>query len=479
MYVSGPSVFRRAFFRVARAGEAIFSTTMLQNFLPPPALCVLLGLLPTACVEPSEPIGPAQSPPDAVEYREANYQDERLTDSVLYDKVLGCLVGSAIGDAMGAPTEMWNQIDIRNEYGHVDSLDLVLREPSPEGPWDYNLPPGAGTDDTRWKALMVDYVVSEHGQRSTQQPLRTDPRRFSTFLNDRYAASVDRLRSTKGLDSEPLEDAMRRLTWLQEWTRVTRAYAADDIDGYRDALSRFYGGEMSCAGMLYAPVLGAAFPGRPEAAYAAAHELALFDLGYARDITGLTAALTAVAFRPDVRPDDFTTVLREVDPRGYFRSRLLGRIAYQQARQAQRIVRQARRLTPDEVREMQLDLPANYAYDSLRYGQQQRAYQLLAEARQDVPFHAGEIHLINLTALLFANYEFSAALEFVTNYGRDNDTVAAVTGAILGALHGYDALPQDQRELVLRVNREVLDLDLEVRARQLTDAVLSRRTAAK
>ena len=42
-------------------------------------------------------------------------------------------------------------------------------------------------------------------------------------------------------------------------------------------------------------------------------------------------------------------------------------------------------------------------------------------------------HLINLTALLFSNYQFQPAMEFVTNYGRDNDTVAAVTGAILGA----------------------------------------------
>ena len=63
-----------------------------------------------------------------------------------------------------------------------------------------------------------------------------------------------------------------------------------------------YGGEVSCAGMLYAPVVGAAFPGRPDKAYAAAYTIGLFDLGYARDITGLTAALTAVAFLPQADP---------------------------------------------------------------------------------------------------------------------------------------------------------------------------------
>jgi ADP-ribosylglycohydrolase len=407
-------------------------------------------------------------------YDEQDYQDTRLADSILYDKILGSLVGSAIGDAMGAPTEMWSRGDIGDEYGHVNRLDLVLREPSPEGPWNYNLPPGAGTDDTRWKELAVRYLVAEHRYRNGG-PFRPDARRFARFINASYTESIAALRATTGVEPEPMEDAMRRLTWLQEWARVTRAYAAGDLDGYRDAMSRFYGGEMSCAGMLYAPVLGAAFPGRPERAYEAAYELGLFDLGYARDISGLTAALTAAAFTPAADSLTFRRVMRETDPAGFFRSRLLGRVAYQQYRQARGIVRAARKLSPADVRKMDLRLPAGYPYDSLTYGRTVRAYQLLAEARQDVPFHAGEIHLINLTALLFADFEFAPAMEFIVNYGRDNDTVAAVTGAILGALHGFSVLPQEDRETVLRVNREVLDIDLEARARELTAAVLSRR----
>ncbi|WP_238749816.1 ADP-ribosylglycohydrolase family protein [Neolewinella maritima] len=413
--------------------------------------------------------------PEPAAYLEADYQELALSDTVLYDKILGSLIGSAIGDAMGAPTEMWSQTDISEEYGYVDSLDLVLREPSPEGPWNYNLPPGAGTDDTRWKDLLVEYVVGEHHERPPATPLILDPGRFSAFLNTRYASSIAELKETSGLEPEPLEDAMRRVTWLQEWARITRAYAAGDIDGYRDALSGFYGGEMSCAGMLYAPVVGAAFPGRPDEAYEAAYGIALFDLGYARDLSGLTAALTSVAFLPTARPADFTRVLREVDPRGFFRSRLLGRIAYQQFKQARAIVRSARRVTVADARAMDLELPPAYTYDSLTYAQTRRAYELLAAARQDVPFHAGEVYLINLTALLFSNYQFQPAMEFVTNYGRDNDTVAAVTGAILGALHGYSGLPTPTRERVVRVNREVLAIDLEQRARALTDAVLSRR----
>ncbi len=444
-------------------------------FNRPVLFALSVGLVfSTGCVEVDAP-APDTHASTLADYDEYTYQDGRLTDSVLYDKILGCLVGSAIGDAMGAPTEMWQQTDIDDEYGHVDSLTLVLREPSPEGPWSYNLPPGAGTDDTRWKDLMVDYLVQEHNYRTGNRPLVCSVGRFSTFINTRYANHVEELKETSGLEPEPLEDAMRRVTWLQEWARLTRAYSANDVDAYRNALSRFYGGEMSCAGMLYAPVVGAAFPGRPGPAYQAAYDLGLFDLGYARDITGLTAALTAAAFAPDATPETFVQVMRETDPEGFFRSRLIGRVAYQQFKQARAIVRVANRTTPEEVRKMKLRIPVGYLHDSLTYGRKMKAYELLDEAKQDVPFHAGEINLVNLTALLFSNYQFDPAMEFVINYGRDNDTVAAITGSILGALRGFHALPREARETVLRVNREVLEIDLEARASDLTEAVLSRR----
>ncbi|OAV45736.1 hypothetical protein A3850_000375 [Lewinella sp. 4G2] len=407
-------------------------------------------------------------------HTEADYQDLSIPDSVLYDKVLGSLVGSAIGDAMGAPTEMWNQWAISEEYGHVKDLDVVLREPSPEGPWDFNLPPGAGTDDTRWKALTTEFLIQEHLLRGSK-PLDLKADRFATFVNQAYERSVNELRETKGLEPEPLEDGMRRVTWLQEWAKVSRAYVSGDIDAYRNATTKFYGGEMACAGMLYAPTIGAAFPGRPEAAYRAAYDLGIFDLGYARDITGLTAALTAAAFSDGLSLDTVRNVARDVDPEGFFRSRLLGRVSYQQYRSARGIVRQASRITREEAAAMKMTFPDDYPYDSLTYARTLKAYELLRQASQDAPFHAGEIHLINLTALLISDLDFSKAMEFVTNYGRDNDTVAAVTGAILGALHGYNALPPEQRERVVKINRDVLDIDLETLAWEMTQAIISRR----
>ena len=334
---------------------------------------------------------------------------------------------------MGAPTEMWARPDIVREYQYVDSVTLVLREPSAEGPWGFNLPPGGTTDDTRWKAILVDYFEKQEQARNNNQPPLLIAKHFAQFLVDRYEAELDRLKNTEGFDPAPYEQHMRRVNWLQEWALVAKPFVEDNVEAYGHRLSHFYGGEMACGGMLYAPMIGAFYPGKPDVAYREMYKLALFDIGYARDISGLTAALTAEALRAKPHRDSLFQTVVKTDPHHYFRSRLIGRATYRIYKDAESIVRAAKAATLDEWDDQQLALPQHFPYDSLYYLQMQKAFQLLDAKNQDIPFHAGEIHLINLTALLFCDLDFAKTLEFVTNYGRDNDTVAAITGASLGA----------------------------------------------
>ena len=58
-------------------------------------------------------------------------------------------------------------------------------------------------------------------------------------------------------------------------------------------------------------------------------------------------------------------------------------------------------------------------------------------------------------------------MQFIVNYGRDNDTVAAIAGMILGAKDGYANLPDHLKKEILRVNKEVLGIDLEALAHEL------------
>src|SRR5690606_34530875 len=104
-------------------------------------------------------------------------------------------------------------------------------------------------------------------------------------------------------------------------------------------------------------------------------------------------------------------------------------------------------------------------------------YELLNEHLQDAPFHAGEIHLINLTGLIFSEMDFQKAIEFVTNYGRDNDTVGAVTGAMAGAYCGASKLTLHIKNQGLKVNKEELNIDIEQLAKELTALIIRRKEA--
>lgn len=392
-----------------------------------------------------------------------------MPEDQLYDKVLGMLVGSAIGDAMGAPTEMWSRYNIQVEYGHVNSLDAMVREPSPEGTWGFNLPAGGTTDDTRWKVLLSDYLVQQGPALYRQEGASPYP--FARFIVEAYEKEIQGLKNTDSFHPIPFEQQARRMAWLQEWALVAQAFGEKEVEAYSYALNRFYGGEMTCAGMLYSPMIGLVYPGDPKGAYTSAYRLGIFDLGYARDITALNASLVASAMDPSFHPDSILSVLKDTDPMDYFHSRLVGRASYRVFRDALYISHEARALSPDQVAFDQLKLPIA-GRDTLHIARIQKAYEMLDQKNQDMPFHAAEIHLINLTALLFSDFEFMPALEFVINYGRDNDTVGAITGAILGAFHGFEKLPLKERQMILRTNRDTLGIDLEKMAEQLTQMMV-------
>ena len=380
-----------------------------------------------------------------------------LTEAQLYDKILGMLVGSAIGDAMGAPTEMWTRENIQLEYGFVDGLDSMVRETSPEGTWKPNLPAGGTTDDTRWKALTVNYLLS-------QKPGNLNPKDFAGHILKTYEADVANLKSIQGNDSELFENAMLRVNWLSEWAKVSSPYLDDNLTGYSDSLSKFYGGEMVCAGLLYAPALGVFFPGDPEKAYRESFKLSIYDIGYARDLSAVAVAMTAAGMKPNATKEELLATAR-LDPEGYFQSRLVGRASYRILREAMSISQDSRKL--DSIGDgMNPQSPALA-----------QAYLRLDERIQDMPFHAGEIYLQTLTAMLYADFDFKNTLVFLVNYGRDNDTTASLAGGILGAWYGYEKLPIVEREKVLKIGKEKLDLDLVKLAEELTAHLIKNKSS--
>ncbi len=384
-----------------------------------------------------------------------------LSNEVRYDKILGALVGSAIGDAMGASIEMWHRKDIQRKYGYISGLTPAVRYQSPEGTWGHNLDSGSTTDDTRWKMLLASYLKKYASSPNADN--------FAAFITDYYISLIPV--SNANLDlvhPDSLDTQIEKLDWIKEWARVAMAYKKGSKE-YQKAINRFYGGEMSCAGMLYAPMFGL-LASNTEKAYSTAYEHAIFDIGYAKDISGMTAAITQMA----LQANDMETILNAsvfVDPYGYQDSRLVGRIAFAIADGAEKNVKAAQEL----VNTHQLfssdpitwKVPKGYPGSQDEWVRQEFIYQALEKNKKAIPFHAGEIWEIAFTALVFGKGDFEKTLQFIVNYGRDNDTVAAVAGMILGAKEGYAKLPKDLKETSLKVNKEQMGIDLEVMAKSI------------
>jgi hypothetical protein len=379
-----------------------------------------------------------------------------LDKAVYYDKVLGAIVGSAIGDAMGASTEMWHREDIQKELGYINGLTFVARTRSAEGIWSHNLDSGATTDDTRWKYFTSKYL--------TQHAKELSAEKFTDFIIAYYQEKVEEL-SGKGVMDDPdlLDEKIQQLEWIKEWARVAIAFRKG-MSQFAQAQNRFYGGEMSCAGMLYSPMMGL-ICSSPEKAYTMAFEHTVFDIGYAKDISSLTAAMTNLALSNNEMSEIRKKCLL-IDPYKYLDSRLIERQALSIAKDAESIVASSYEMPQSDT--LHASPPAGYSGNNYDWLRQNFVYQELEKRQRAIAFHAGEIWQILYTALVFGEGNFEKTIEFIVNYGRDNDTVASVAGMILGAKDGYDKLPEDIKMTVVKVSKDQMGIDLEQLAKELT-----------
>ena len=77
----------------------------------------------------------------------------------IYNRLLGCLVGIALGDALGMPTEFMTPCAIQDKYGEVREL----RAPHPDH--IHKLRRGQVTDDTEQILALLD-AYFKHGKMS-------------------------------------------------------------------------------------------------------------------------------------------------------------------------------------------------------------------------------------------------------------------------------------------------------------------------
>ncbi|ALE74747.1 ADP-ribosylglycohydrolase [Pseudonocardia sp. EC080610-09] len=313
-----------------------------------------------------------------------------------HDRALGALLGLAVGDALGMPTQSMSREAIAERYGVVDRL-LDGADDQPIAP---KLPAGTVTDDTEQALLLARILVAHDG--------RVPPRVFAAALEDWEQEMIRR--GSRDLLGPSTKLALTRLADGESPERAGR-------DGVTNgAAMRVAPVGIACTGarLLDAVVESAVVTHHTAPGIAAAAAVAA-AVSTAVSGAGLPAALDAAV-----------DAARAGAGRGGWAAG---------ASVADRLV-VARRMLPGLAPDALADAVAGVVGTSVTATESVVAAFGLAAALGDDP---------------------RAALVTAASLGGDTDTVAAICGAVLGAVHGAAGLPTDLVATVRRVNAPLLD----------------------
>jgi len=326
-------------------------------------------------------------------------------NSELFNKILGCLAGGALGDSIGGVTEMMHYKTIERLFGWVD-------QPMPTGKsrdtarFSPGLPAGAYTDDTRLKHLLCEAIIVKGG-RVTADDLAT--------------------------------------IWLE---KMTGWYYYPVINAYHkifhgDARPREAGqGCMASnsTAMSIAPI-GIINACNPAQAAQDAYDVAsIIHEGDARDGAIAIATAVAEAFNPDTNLDKIIKAATDyLYPKGTMVK--LIHEAVEMARNSNSF---------EEFREtfynsMLIPTPQGVGIDTPPKG-----FYDTAEPREGIPA------AIALCYLGKGNWR--KTVEYCANFGRDSDTLGSMAGSILGAYEGATGIPKEWIDMLPIANPEAPNL---------------------
>ncbi|HEX7350838.1 ADP-ribosylglycohydrolase family protein [Brachybacterium sp.] len=319
------------------------------------------------------------------------------------EAAIGALTGLALGDALGMPTQSLPRARIRDRFGRIEGL-LDGPDDQPIAP---GMPAGSITDDTEQALLLAELVIAGDGQ--------VDPHRFAEAL---IAWEQDMIRrGSRDLLGPSTKVALEK---LQAGVPV-------------EETGRF--GTTNGAAMRIAPVGIAHAPGTGllEAVVTASEVTHRTGLG----ISGAAAVAATVSAAVDGADTD-----QALDS------------AVSAAAQGAHLGNWvAGASIPDRFTAFRAPLRAMAPRERDAF-----LYDVVGTSVQSQESVVAALLLVDL-----GRSDPFATLCLAASLGGDTDTVAAMAGAMLGALHGPEAFPSTAVQQVLEVNR----LDLAPVARQL------------
>ncbi|WP_030204820.1 ADP-ribosylglycohydrolase family protein [Streptomyces sp. NRRL S-87] len=341
----------------------------------------------------------------------------------LEDRAAGCLVGAAVGDALGGPVEGWTPDQILERHGG--------RVTGVVGPWyedwrtarpiaPYHKGDGHVTDDT----LMCHALVRVY-------------EKVRDHL-DAYAVADHLVPDLMGtprwipeLEAEALP--LHRVFLAEKWIVARLHY------GHVDPREAGSGNIVNCGAAMYMAPVGVVNAGNPRAAYAEALDVAgAHQSSYGREAAGVFAAAVAAAFTPGATVDTVVSA-----------ALALAKDGTRDAIEAVVEVASGHRDFESALGPLRA---AVAPYDSV--GPDYRRPSM--DARRPSRLHAIEELPVALGMLVVGGGRYEASVLGAVNYGRDCDSIATMAGAVAGALGGAAAVPAAWAKTVAEASR--LDL---------------------
>ena len=329
-----------------------------------------------------------------------------MPPSTRIDRVRGCLLGLAVGDALGAPLEGLGAQQIRAHYqvvtDYVDGSRAWKKKP-----FRWRLP-GLYSDDTQ-QALALCDVLLETGRmdlgRLAQIYLalatpegsyvgahRGVGRSFRQVLTDlREGTSPDRT----GQNSAGIGAAMRIAP-------VSLYFHDHEVDRLHDAVA-------AASLMTHRDIRSIA------GAMAVAHAVRRLLAGAPRDPSFLFRVAGDTARAEDRLADEFPSQIRSIDAHGHSVSRAIA------------------------AAESCLDIPRERALVALTEEANRHGAEPVCK-RPTMGFPPACVP--TCLYLLLATDSFEEALIEVVNLGGDADSAGAILGALAGAFYGVQAIPK-------------------------------------
>jgi ADP-ribosylglycohydrolase len=334
-----------------------------------------------------------------------------LVSEDILDAVYGCLIGGAIGDALGAPVEGWYYTDIREKYGRVTELMPGFGNTGKYyggttgdrygGAYD-GPPPVVGwfSDDTTMRHYLCLAIARKGG--------RVTPDDYRDVL-------VEKLNPNR--------------VWANERALLAKLKAG--VNPWESGRGMIPAG---CATMAIAPI-GIINAGNPAQAYQDGFNVAFVDQeGHNRDGAATMAAAVAAAFVPGVTIEQ---VLERMQQHSSY------------------LMRRAIELTMDLAYSSETvdEFAAKYYAKMLDWSWPSPPGQTW---NKDHFFSGNTIELlpISMAILHLCQGDVNQSMIEAASFGRDCDTTASMVGSIAGAMHGASAIRSDWIETVEGANKD-------------------------